>query len=90
MIEVIKNGKDKKFHIDCEQCGSKISYQSEDIQELTKEVKGPLTESISLFRTKKYRYIYSVKKEYIVCPICGNGICISSIWGNEVKKEEVN
>lgn len=76
MIEIIQNGKDKKYKATCPKCDTDIAYKKEDICKKNRNV-----ENKDLYRIhpKYYKNYNSLKiiEEYVSCPCCGQSIVIS-------------
>ncbi len=96
MIEIIQNGKDKKYKATCPKCDTDISYTKEDIKTRTRELKGfsfIKSEDCGFLglRTKKYKETpYHEKAEdYITCPCCGETIVIGEYIKQFNKRVEV-
>lgn len=84
MIEIIKNGKDKKHKAICSKCDTDIAYTQEDIKTRDREFDGGSFirfENCGFLglRTKKYKetYYHEKTEQYITCPFCGEAIVIS-------------
>ena len=96
MIEIIQNGKDKKYKATCSKCNTDVAYTQQDIKTRTREFEGMvmLTRENYGFlglQTKYTRKIpyHEKAEEYIVCPCCGEAIVISEHLTQFNKRVEV-
>lgn len=81
MIEIIKDGNDKKYEAICPKCDSTIGYTIGDIKNRTETFKGLGFTKYEYYgflnmKTRKVKETTVMEKEidYIPCPKCGNPI----------------
>lgn len=86
MIEIIQNGKDKKYKATCSKCNTDVSYQEKDIETKTRKYDGASfvkREKCGLWglKTKKYRItkVFEKTNKYITCPCCGEKINVAEL-----------
>lgn len=96
MIEIIQNGKDKKYKATCPKCDTDVSYQEKDVKTKTREFKGgSFIESENCgflgLRTKKCRKtpFHEMADRYITCPCCGEAIIVGGYLNQFNKRVEV-
>lgn len=80
MVNVIKNGKDKIYEIECRHCGSTLSYTRAD---LIKKKKA--TEVFDRFMDCKIRTISKLETAYngIICPVCSEFRTVECLYFNK-------
>lgn len=96
MIEIIQNGKDKKYKGTCSKCDTDITYTKEDIKTRNREFKGVVMLAkenygflgLQTKYTRKTPY-HEKAEEYIVCPCCGEVIVIGEHLTQFNKRVEV-
>nr|DAT76320.1 MAG TPA: MqsA [Caudoviricetes sp.] len=98
MIEIIQNGKDKKYKTTCPKCDTDITFTKEDIKTRTREFEGMVTLTRENYGVLGLQTKYTRKtpyrekaEEYIVCPCCGEAMVISehlTRFNKRVKVEE--
>ncbi len=80
MVNVIKNGKDEIYEIECIHCGSTLSYTRADLIE-----KKEATEFFDRFVDCKIRTVSQFETAYtgIVCPVCGEFRTVECLYFNK-------
>lgn len=75
MVEVIQNGKDKVYEIQCKHCRSDLKYHAADLRTVTTK-----KEFFDLYADCKIRTVTTVETEYraITCPVCGKDVVIKT------------
>lgn len=76
MVEVVQNGKDKVYEIQCKHCRSDLRYRSADLRTvITKK------EFFDHYADCKIRTVTTMENEYraITCPVCGKEVIIKAI-----------
>ena len=81
MVEVVQNGKDKVYKIQCKHCQSDLKYRAEDIRIVTSR-----KEFFDQYTDCKIRTVTTIEDEYqaITCPVCGREVVIETTRFNSV------
>lgn len=79
MVEVIQNGKDKEYEVQCKYCRSDLKYHDKDSRTVIKK-----NDFFDRYMDCKIRTITTLETAYraITCPVCGNEIKIECVYLN--------